>query len=181
MQTSSGKKVFHRRSIRLKEYDYASEGVYFITLVTFQRLHMFGDIVDGAMRLNDYGRIAREEWFATQRVRPNVKLLEDEFVVMPNHVHGIVWLHEYFLNPPPVRAYRDTPLRSPSNTLGAIIRGYKGAVTTRINILRHVKGEPVWLRNYYEHIINNEIDYENITNYIHDNPANWGIKDEYYS
>jgi len=182
----------HRRSIRLKEYDYASEGGYFVTLVTYKRQRLFGEVVDGMMRLTVFGRIAREEWFETQRLRPNVELLEDEFVVMPNHIHGIIWLHEdenelkdgygtgTMRNPSLVRAYRDTPLRSPSNTLGAIIRGYKGAVTTRINSLRHVKGEPVWLRNYYEHIIINEKEYENIANYINNNPFNWGSKDEYY-
>jgi len=171
----------HRRSIRLKEYDYASEGGYFVTLVTNQRQHLFGEVVDGEMRLTVFGRIAREEWFETQRLRPNVELLVDEFVVMPNHIHGIIWLHEDASYTTLVRAYRDTPLRSPSNSLGAIIRGYKGAVTTKINTLRRVKGEPVWLRNYYEHIIINEKDYENIANYIHDNPVNWGIKDEYFS
>ena len=73
------------------------------------------------------------------------------------------------------------PKGPPSKSIGAIIAGYKAAVTTRINALRHVRGEPVWLRNYYEHIICTEKEYENIANYIYDNPANWGIKDEYFS
>ena len=84
----------HRRSIRLKEYDYASEGGYFVTLVTAQRRLLFGEVADGVMCINEFGKIAREEWFKTQKLRPNVELQEDEFVVMPNHIHGIIWLHE---------------------------------------------------------------------------------------
>ena len=105
MDTNSSK--LHRRSIRLKGYDYASEGVYFVTLVTAHRQHLFGEIVNGVMHLNTFGRIAREEWYKTQRLRPNVELDEDEFVVMPNHVHGILWLHEDSL----VRAHCSVPLQ----------------------------------------------------------------------
>ena len=80
----------HRRSIRLPGYDYASEGGYFITLVPHERQHLFGETVDGVMQLNDLGAIARDEWFRTAQMRPYVELFEDEFVVMPNHVHGII-------------------------------------------------------------------------------------------
>jgi len=84
----------HRRSIRLKEFDYASEGGYFVTLVTAQRRLLFGEVADGVMCINEFGKIAREEWFKTQKLRPNVELRDDEFVVMPNHIHGIIWLYE---------------------------------------------------------------------------------------
>ena len=82
----------HRRSIRLKGYDYAQPGAYFITIVTHDRECLFGEIVDGEMRLNEFGEIARAEWFQTAVVRPNVVLHPDEFVVMPNHIHGIIWI-----------------------------------------------------------------------------------------
>ena len=82
----------HRRSIRLKGYDYTQPGAYFITLCTQNREHLFGAVVEGEMRLNAWGKIAREEWFTTARLRPYVRLDEREFVVMPNHVHGIIWI-----------------------------------------------------------------------------------------
>ncbi len=82
----------HRRSIRLPGYDYTQPGAYFITIVTHERMLSFGEIVDGEMRLNEYGQIVRAEWFQTAVVRPYVVLHPDEFVVMPNYVHGIVWI-----------------------------------------------------------------------------------------
>jgi REP element-mobilizing transposase RayT len=82
----------HRRSIRLKGYDYTSEGGYFITLVTHERHSLFGEVIDGEMHLNALGIIARDEWFRTAQIRPYVELFQDEFVVMPNHIHGIIWI-----------------------------------------------------------------------------------------
>jgi hypothetical protein len=84
----------HRRSIRLAGYDYTSEGGYFITCVTQGRVNLFGEVVNGVMKLNDYGEIVKEEWFKTARLRPNIELDEDEFVVMPNHIHGIIWIND---------------------------------------------------------------------------------------
>ena len=82
----------HRRSIRLKGYDYTQPGAYFITVVTHDRECLFGEIVDGEMRLNEFGEIVRAEWFKTAVVRPYVMLYPDEFVMMPNHTHGIIWI-----------------------------------------------------------------------------------------
>ena len=82
----------HRRSIRLKGYDYARPGGYFVTIVTHGRECLFGAVVDGEMRLNALGETVREEWFRTADVRPYVVLYENEFVVMPNHIHGIIWI-----------------------------------------------------------------------------------------
>ncbi|HOJ33530.1 MAG TPA: transposase [Candidatus Hydrogenedentes bacterium] len=82
----------HRRSIRLKAYDYTEPGAYFITIVTHERMPLFGDIVNGEMRLNEYGQIVRDEWLQTAVVRPYVVLHPDEFAVMPNHVHGMIWI-----------------------------------------------------------------------------------------
>ena len=77
----------YRRSIRLSDYDYTRAGVYYITVCTFNREGMFGQMVDGAVRLNKNGEIARDEWLRTSIIRPNVTL--DAFVVMPNHIHMI--------------------------------------------------------------------------------------------
>ena len=82
----------HRRSIRLPGYDYTQPGAYFVTIVTHDRECLFGEVVDGQMRLNPFGEIVREEWFRTAVVRPYVMLAPDEFVVMPNHIHGIIWI-----------------------------------------------------------------------------------------
>lgn len=78
----------HRRSIRLHGYDYAQAGAYFVTICTQNRECLFGDIEDGEMRLNDYGRVVEEEWLRTATIRREVEL--DAFIVMPNHVHGII-------------------------------------------------------------------------------------------
>jgi putative transposase len=80
--------IHHRRSIRLPGYDYSSAGAYFITILTKHREHLFGEIQNGEMILNEIGQIAHNEWVKTQELRPNIEL--DEFVIMPNHIHGIV-------------------------------------------------------------------------------------------
>jgi len=82
----------HRRSIRLQGYDYRQAGGYFITICTFRRAHVFGEIIGGVMRLNLFGDIALEEWKRTGIIRPNAEV--DEFVVMPNHLHGIIMLSD---------------------------------------------------------------------------------------
>lgn len=140
-----------RRSIRLKGYDYSQAGLYFITICTQNQLCLFGEIADngrGTMicALNEYGRIAEKEWIKTSKMRKNIQL--DGFVIMPNHIHGIIEIIDY----------RGTMHRAPtveqfgkptSNTIPTIIRGYKSAVTKQINILRKQHGVPVWQRNYY--------------------------------
>jgi putative transposase len=185
-----------RRSIRLAGYDYARGGAYFVTICTYQRKCHFGEVVDGEMRLNDLGRIVEEEWLRTPTVRPNVLL--DAYVIMPNHLHGIIVIDEsavisihasvaaeqeattrsnsaakstltHALDPAtPVRG-----LHSPRRTLGSIVRGFK-AVTTR----RSVEGGgalagPLWQRNFYEHIIRNDADMARIRHYIQINPSRW--------
>lgn len=184
--------IHHRRSIRLKGYDYAQAGVYFITLCTHNREHLFGEVTGGEMKLSSLGEIAYHEWLKTPEIRPNVVL--DVFVIMPNHMHGILLitgspgeLHSPPSQPLPTQPYFlpdipavdnadkgvcDTPqLKSPSRTIGAILRGYKSAVTKQINLLRG-NGQ-VWQRNYYEHIIRDERAYHNIAEYIINNPLKW--------
>jgi len=84
--------IHHRRSIRLKGYDYSQPGAYFITICTHERECLFGEIVNNEMVLNDYGKIVYEEWFLSAKIRNEIELYENEFVVMPNHIHGIVWI-----------------------------------------------------------------------------------------
>jgi len=169
----------HRSSIRLAGYDYSAEGGYYITVVTKDRVYLFGEVIDGEMQLNEFGRIVQEEWYRTAKLRPNVELLEDEFVVMPNHIHGIIWLNEIsgrgsLQRTPTVERYG----KPVSNSIPTIIRLFKSTITVQINILRQTPNQPVWQRNYYEHIISSERDYYNIANYIYENPLNWERDDE---
>jgi len=192
----------HRRSIRLKGYDYAQEGAYFVTICTYDRKCLLGDVYEGEMRLNEYGIIARDEWLRTAQVRPAVET--DALVIMPNHLHGIILItdrapyapddadadhrrgvspygpdnahadHRRGVSPyGPDNAHADhrrgvslyaptNGLRSPSQTIGAIVRGFKSASTKRINETRNTPGVPVWQRNYYEHVVRDEDDLDRI-------------------
>ncbi len=187
----------HRRSIRLPEFDYTQPGAYFITLVTFNRTHLFGEIVDGEFRSTPLGVIARREWFKTAELRSNITLSEDEFVVMPNHIHGIIHLEECTSNANPVKAQQrcagtqqrcagtqqrcaPTPFQPiQSASLGAVVRAYKSAVTYAAHKENFHLGEAIWQRNYYEHIIRNELDFQHIQDYILNNPAAWQEDEEY--
>ncbi len=164
----------HRRSIRLSNYDYASRGVYFVTICTHDRQKLFGYIADGVMRINDIGGIVCQEWLRSEHIRCEIQM--DEWVVMPNHMHGIV-----IINNNTVGATGRSPLhdshqpRGPAKrSLGSLIAGFKSVATKRINELRGLPGVPVWQRNYYERIIRNESELNRIRQYILDNPRNWG-------
>jgi putative transposase len=172
----------HRRSIRLKGYDYTQSNAYFITIVAWQRECLFGEITDGEMRLNEFGQIVQEEWIKTTQIRPNVEIHEDEFVIMPNHLHGIIRIIDIVGATGPVAPTISTEHKSKTlipNSLGAIIGQFKTASAKRINTLRNTRGVPVWQRNYYEHIIHNERELENIFKYIDANPTNWKEDAEY--
>jgi len=172
--------IHHRRSIRLKNYDYASSGAYFVTIVTHQRQCLFGAIVDGAMRLNEFGEIVCDEWLKTEIIRPRVQL--DVFVIMPNHIHGIIIVNDVD------GCCRGTLQRAPtieqfgkptSDSIPTIIRLFKSATTKRINEYRNTPAVSVWQRNYYEHIIRNEIELNEIREYILYNPLNWETDENY--
>jgi putative transposase len=171
----------------LPAYDYSQPGAYFITLVTQGRIDMFGEVIQGQMRCSDRGRVADECWRAIPEHFPNAEL--GAFVVMPNHVHGIIILHERAaITSPPVGAHHDAPLQVASRhdasprfhvqpgSLGSIIRQYKSSVTRKI--VQQQGGVPrIWQRNYYEHIIRDEAEHNRIRLYIETNPINW-LKDE---
>ncbi|SEF46589.1 transposase [Nitrosomonas ureae] len=170
--------IHHRRSIRLQGYDYSQAGAYFITVCTHNRMPLFGEIVDGVMALNTAGQIVEKCWCAIPEHFPQVTL--DGFVVMPNHVHGIITvgannhlpLHYLPLpfNETPTQLNK-TPRPLQHRTIGSMVRGFKIGVTrwfhanTNINL--------VWQRNYYEHIIRNEDAYLKIAEYIQTNPQRW--------
>ncbi len=171
-----------RRTLRLPGWDYAAAGAYFVTIVTHERWSLFGTVRDGAMTLSPCGNIVREEWLASAAIRREIEL--DTFVVMPNHVHGIVWIVEtgpeggWSRTGDPVAATRPGTHRGPPTvrrprSLGAFVAGFKSAATKRINEIRGVSGSPVWQRNYYERVIRNDRELAAVQTYIEENPARW--------
>ncbi|MHB8857767.1 MAG: transposase [Bellilinea sp.] len=172
-------KVGHqRKSIRLSEYDYSLAGGYFITIVTMDRVSLFGNVKNDEMIPNDQGVIARNEWFKTAQLRQHLTINDDEFVVMPNHIHGIIWIKDDHVGAQRRCAPTNNRFSVGSQTLGSIVRAYKSAVTYNIHKLPGMKGVSVWQRNYYEHIIRDERDYANIFDYIQTNPLNWEQDEE---
>ena len=145
--------IHHRHSIRLVGYDYSQSGAYFITICTHNRECIFGEIVDQAMNYNELGNIVRSHWQKLALHHPNIDV--DESIVMPNHLHGIIIIHES------------------SKPISEIIRGFKTFSARKINKLLDRKGYPLWQRNYYERIIRSEDELNNVRQYILNNPANW--------
>jgi REP element-mobilizing transposase RayT len=158
----------HRRSIRMCGYHYSSCGAYFITICSFERKNIFGEIVDGKMLLNDYGLVVQEHWSAVPDHFPFAEL--SGHVVMPNHFHGIIFINaeegEACLAPTMHTAFSTPRAVIKPNSLGAIIAAFKSSVTKRINELRSSPGAPVWQRNYYEHIVRNDEEMFQIQEYI---------------
>ncbi|MDA8414334.1 MAG: hypothetical protein M0023_11190 [Desulfobacteraceae bacterium] len=171
--------IHHRRSIRLQGYDYSQPGAYFVTICVHDRECLFGEIVDGVMVRNDFGRIVTEEWTRSAELRSEIEL--DNCVIMPNHFHGIVVISGNTDNGVQrgggqCRGDRPVAPTMPGprpKSLGAMMAGFKSAVTKRINELRDAPGVPVWQRNYYEHVIRDEADYNRIAEYISTNPQRW--------
>ena len=160
----------------MEGYDYASEGAYFVTMCTRDRECLFGRMENGKMICNRYGQIALACW---QDIPGHFNhVLLDEYVVMPNHVHGIIWINGPRRGDACVApAY--LPNGPAKKSLGAIIGSFKSAVTRRINRSWKMAGESIWQRNYYEHIIRNDDELNRITQYIADNPMNWAMDPEY--
>lgn len=164
----------HRRSIRLKGYDYSSPGAYFVTICTHRQEPLFGEVGDGEMVLSKFGQIAHDEWLASPNIRREIEL--DAFVVMPNHIHGIVWIVVGATGRSPLHGQSPLRPRGPApKSLGAFVAGYKSAVTKRINQRRDTPGHPVWQRNYWEHIVRTERALDAIRRYIADNPVRWSL------
>lgn len=180
----------HRKSIRLQGYDYAQAGAYFVTIVTYRRDPLFGKIENGIMALNDFGKIADECWLAIPEHFPFVEL--GVHVIMPNHGHGVIVIvadesasqlvmtDDDGRGAAILRPYANIPDNHKINvkpgSLDAIVRSYKSAVSYRIHKEHNATG--IWQRNYYEHIIRNEREMDNIWRYIEANPAQWDGDDE---
>jgi REP element-mobilizing transposase RayT len=162
----------NRQSLRKRGFDYASAGAYFLTFCTYQNQHLFGEIQHGKMILSDNGSIVEEEWIKSAGIREEISL--GVFVIMPNHFHGIVHLHDTG-DRPVARAVLqgDRPAGPPKKSIGALMAGFKSAVTFRLNARDCSPGRKIWHRNYWDNIIHTQDDYDRIEAYILSNPANW--------
>ena len=197
--------IHHRRSIRLKGYDYSSAGLYFITMCCENRINRFGHIVGAhpcgrpEMDMNQFGQIAFDEWLKLSARFPNFEL--DVFQIMPNHIHVIIFLKDVganlavvLNNTDEIRAGADISKgagadiskgagASPAPTVSDIVGAYKSLVANRCLEIYKLKNETMgkfWQRNYYEHIIRDVKSYETISNYIINNPSKWA-EDKFYS
>ena len=186
----------HRRSIRLKGYDYASAGAYYVTIVAWRRECLFGEVVNGDVMLSQRGEIVEKWWNEIPVHFTNVET--GAFVIMPNHVHGILFIRENVgatrqgsttsqPNAEPAQTIstdgiEGSPLPLPRGpkpaSLGAILAQFKSCTTKRIWKNPEFKETPIWQRNYYEHIIRNDKDLQNKTDYINANPLLWDDDDK---
>jgi putative transposase len=162
-----------RKSIRLPGYDYTLAGAYFITLVTWQRECLFGEIVSGEVRLSKLGSMVASEWQRLAKRFPAVEL--EEWVVMPNHFHGIIVLSgdaQRDHNSPTRESFR-SPV---AGSIPTILRSFKSSVTQWAKGAS--LGTAIWHRNYYEHVIRNEQEFDQIRLYIQENPRRWAEDEE---
>jgi len=201
--------IHNRHTIRLQGYDYTQSGAYFITICAYQKECFFGQIRSGKMKLSSLGEIAYYQWLQLPNRFMNIAL--DAFVVMPNHMHGIIVITEMdnnqksggeagdigisvgkacIVSPASPLPLVEIPHRQPTTnpnkpiestrpngtipgSIGAIIQNYKSLTTRKINMLLRTKNKTIWQRNYYEHIIRDDSDYDRIAEYIQNNPISW--------
>ena len=158
-----------RRSVRLRHFDYSAPGTYFLTLCTENRECLFGEVIGGEMRLNDLGREVEAEWLRTRQLRRESEL--DAFVIMPNHLHGIVGISRAVREGEPenASAFGERAKRS----ISSMVAGFKAAATARINRMRGTPRAPVWQRNFYEHVVRDNDGLAAIRAYIARNPERW--------
>ena len=167
----------HRRSIRLGGYDYSQAGAYFVTICTQDRQSLFGEIVEGEMRLNEYGWVVAECWEWLDQRYQHVDL--DGWVVMPNHLHGVIMIDDVGRGGSGRGGSRTAPTdMAKRKPLGRLIGAFKTVSAKQINNLRGMSGAPVGQRNYYEHVIRAEDELDRIRGYIDDNPRMWEMDRE---
>jgi REP element-mobilizing transposase RayT len=184
-------RIHHRRSIRLKEYDYGTAGAYFVTICTQHRECLFGEIVAGVMRLNDAGNMIQGVLSKLPVVYIGIEI--DEFIVMPNHIHIIIFLNTNVGAGPracpdnegsTIRLLKGQPRGvAPTMSLPDVVHRFKSLTTSRYSYGVKQKAwlpfpGKLWQRNYYEHIIRNEYDLNEIREYILNNPLKWELDKE---
>ena len=170
------KDKYHIESTRLSGWDYAAAGWYFVTICTRDHVLLLGAVIEGKVRLSQAGEIVAEEWLETERLRSNVSL--DEWVVMPNHFHGIIIIENVIEGKDPETPQRGVSSKTDArqwkpDSLGAIINQFKGACTKRIRDAG--QRDYAWQSRFYDHIIRSEESLHDIRQYIRDNPLKWEI------
>jgi len=151
-----------RKSLRLKEFDYSSHRAYFITICAYEKKDVFGSVVDFRMKLNDLGQMISDIWQNMFII--NVSIKKDQYIVMPNHFHAILLIVEDNVD-----------------TLGNYIGRFKSFTTHKYNTQfrsNNAARKILWQRNYYDHIIRNDISLDKIRAYILNNPARWYLDKE---
>ena len=177
-----------RKHLRLRGYDYAFAGVYFVTICSAGKRPVFGSIRGERAVLSSAGEIVRSEW--TALVERFARLVLDEFVIMPNHLHGVLAFvgHAGGASPAPTTGSTTgkpggaSPAAeggaSPSPTLFDVIGAFKSISTIKVNRLLGRRGVPLWQRSYYEHIVRTGEDLRKIQRYILENPLMWWLDPE---
>jgi putative transposase len=158
-------RIHHRKSIRLSDFAYAQAGLYYVTIVTYKRERLFGDVEQGRMFLSEIGEWVQAGWHEIPAHHPHALL--HAFVVMPDHLHGIVEITPDSDAPHRAHAFQQMAAKS----LATIVNGFKGAITRKCRQEQRV--HDVWQRGYYERVIRNEQEYAHFSDYIHGNPARW--------
>jgi putative transposase len=165
---------FHRRSIRLRGADYSEPGAYFITVCAVGRRCIFGNIEDGRVVLSALGEIVRACWVAIPEHFANASV--QEFVVMPNHMHGIIGLTvgARYIVPLDQRARTPERFQKPvKGSVPTIVRTFKAAVARRARKELGISSEDVWQRNYFERVLRDGKEFADASRYIHENPGRW--------
>lgn len=171
---------YRTQSNRLKNWDYSNSGYYSITVCTKDKINYFGSITNGIMQLSEIGIILDAEWYKTSELRTDLNIILDEFMIMPNHFHGIIILNEVDSNDSDKEGHSErdvcnTSLQSASKNLSSIVRGLKSSTTSKA---RTVNPNFASQSNYYDHVIRNEKSLFEIRKYIIENPLKWEL-DEY--
>lgn len=173
------KDKYRIESARLQNWDYGSNAKYFVTICTKNRECFFGKIRNGEMFLNDVGKIVESEWEKTFELRPDMNLFMGEYIVMPNHFHGIIGIGENRYNTDSIRGtngrgtdamHRVCTFGPQSKNLGSILRGFKSAVTVGARLINPDFG---WQGRFHDHIIRDKKSFIRISKYIKNNPRNW--------
>jgi putative transposase len=156
----------YRRSARLRGYDYAQCGIYFVTICTHNRECRLGTVIEGEAYLSDIGVVAHRCWGKLVDHYPNIQL--DAYIVMPNHIHGLIVIDSIDLVGAGLR-----PALTKQHGLSEIVRAFKSFSSREINRLRGTEGGSIWQRSFYDHIVRDEKALHNIRSYIYMNPERW--------
>jgi REP element-mobilizing transposase RayT len=192
--------IYHIETARMKGYDYSSAGVYFITICTYNKQKILGEIIDGAMYLSSIGNVVREEWIKSFNIRKELSC--DEYVIMPDHIHAILRIAgpkmtnklgviieqmgpegaetsglPFETNIVLQYKYRHSSRLIPKS-ISSFVAGFKSAATKRLNQYNNSPGATIWQTRFYDHIIRSNDEYFAIKYYIRNNPVKWGINNE---